>query len=176
MFNTLFLAFWAAVISVPLAITLGLLAVRYRNRWPDKLISAITLTTISLPEFVVGYIAMYFLAVKYRIFSPTSTFFLTALFAPLIAPYGMADVVGDSWEPASARFLLGTDSIGRDLLNRMIYGGRTTILVAIAATTVSFVTGSVLGFSAAVLGGWMDQGMSRFVDLIMAIPTLILAW
>ena len=68
LFNTLFLAFWAAVISVPLAITLGLLAVRYRNRWPDKLISAITLTTISLPEFVVGYIAMYFLAVKYRIF------------------------------------------------------------------------------------------------------------
>lgn len=72
LFNTLFLAFWAAVVSVPLAISLGLLAVRYRNRWPDKLISGITLATISLPEFVVGYIAMYFLAVKFRLFSPIS--------------------------------------------------------------------------------------------------------
>ncbi len=105
----------------------------------------------------------------------TSVFFLAALFAQFIAPYGMADIVGDSWEPASSKFLLGTDSIGRDLLSRMIYGGRTTIFVATASTAVSFITGSVLGFSAAVLGGWMDQGMSRFVDLIMAIPTLILA-
>lgn len=72
LWNTLFLAFWAAIISVPLAITLGLLAVRYRNRWPDKMISAVTLTTISLPEFVVGYIAMYFLAIKFRLFPPIS--------------------------------------------------------------------------------------------------------
>ena len=71
--NTLFLAFWAAIIAVPLAISLGLLAVRYRNRWPDKLISGVTLATISLPEFVVGYILMYFLTVKFRIFSPIST-------------------------------------------------------------------------------------------------------
>ena len=71
--NTMFLAFWAAAISVPLAISLGLLAVRYRNRWPDKLISGITLATISLPEFVIGYILMYLLTVKFRIFSPIST-------------------------------------------------------------------------------------------------------
>ena len=73
--NTLFLAFWAAVISVPLAIGLGLLAVRYRNRWPDKLISGVTLATISLPEFVAGYILMYLLTVKFRIFSPISTIY-----------------------------------------------------------------------------------------------------
>ncbi len=104
-----------------------------------------------------------------------AAFFLAAIFAPLIAPYGMAEVVGDSWEPASAKFLIGTDTIGRDLLSRMIYGGRMTIFVAAASTAVSFIAGSVLGFSAAVLGGWMDQGMSRVVDLVMAIPTLILA-
>lgn len=75
--NTLFLAFWAAVVAVPLAIGLGLLAVRYRNRWPDKLISGVTLATISLPEFVVGYILMYFLTVKYRLFSPIATIFDT---------------------------------------------------------------------------------------------------
>ncbi|MFO1173987.1 MAG: ABC transporter permease [Paracoccaceae bacterium] len=71
--NTLFLAFWAAIVAVPLAITLGLLAVRYRNRWPDRLISGVTLATISLPEFVAGYILMYLFAVKFRLFSPIST-------------------------------------------------------------------------------------------------------
>ncbi len=65
--NTLFLAFWAAVVSVPLAIFLGLMAVRYRDRWPDKLISGFTLATISVPEFLLGYIAVYFLAVKWRL-------------------------------------------------------------------------------------------------------------
>lgn len=66
--NTMFLAFWAAVISVPLAIFLGLLAVRYKERWPDKLISAVTLTTISIPEFMIGYILVYWLAIKLRWF------------------------------------------------------------------------------------------------------------
>jgi peptide/nickel transport system permease protein len=67
--NTLFLAFWAALISVPLAIFLGLLAVQYKDRWPDKLISAVTLTSISIPEFLIGYVLMYFIAVKLGWFS-----------------------------------------------------------------------------------------------------------
>ena len=61
---TLFLAFWAALISVPLAILLGLIAVRYQNRWPDKLISGVTLASISLPEFMIAYILIFFFAVK----------------------------------------------------------------------------------------------------------------
>lgn len=105
----------------------------------------------------------------------TGAFFLMAIFAPLIAPYGMAEVVGDVWEPRSSEFLLGTDNIGRDLLSRMIYGGRTTIVIATLATVVSFVLGSFLGFTAAVIGGWIDQLMSRLVDLLMSIPTLIFA-
>jgi peptide/nickel transport system permease protein len=64
--NTLFLAAFAALIAVPLAIVLGLVAVRYRNRWPDKLISIVTLATISVPEFLVGYIAVFFLSVQMR--------------------------------------------------------------------------------------------------------------
>lgn len=67
--NTLFLACAAAVVSVPLAIFLGLLAVRFRNRWPDKLISAITLTTVSIPEFLIGYVVIYFVSVKLGWFS-----------------------------------------------------------------------------------------------------------
>ena len=70
--NTLFLAICAAVIAVPLAIFLGLLAVRYQERWPDKLISATTLTTISMPEFVIGYILMFIFGVQLRWFSPTA--------------------------------------------------------------------------------------------------------
>lgn len=71
--NTLFLAFWAAVIAVPLAILLGLLSVLYRGRWPDKLISGATLATISVPEFLVGYIVIFFLAVEFRLFPSLAT-------------------------------------------------------------------------------------------------------
>ena len=71
--NTLFLAFWAAVISVPLAVTLGLIAVRYQGRWPDKLISTVTLATVSVPEFLLGYIAVYFLSVKFRLLPSLAT-------------------------------------------------------------------------------------------------------
>ncbi|SPH22167.1 putative D,D-dipeptide transport system permease protein DdpC [Ascidiaceihabitans donghaensis] len=105
----------------------------------------------------------------------TGLYFFAAIFASWIAPYGMAEAVGDVWEPSSAAHWLGTDQIGRDLLTRMIYGGQTTIFIATAATILSFSTGSILGFIAAVSGGWVDQVLSRFVDLMMSIPSLILA-
>jgi peptide/nickel transport system permease protein len=105
----------------------------------------------------------------------TGLYFGAAVFAGLIAPYGMAEIVGDSWEPMSAAHWLGTDSIGRDLLSRMIWGGQTTIFVAAAATMLSFGMGSILGFFAAVKGGWVDQALSRLVDLMMSIPSLISA-
>ncbi|MGR3342597.1 MAG: ABC transporter permease [Paracoccaceae bacterium] len=105
----------------------------------------------------------------------TGAFFLMAIFAPLIAPYGLAEIVGDVWEPRSADHWLGTDNIGRDLLTRMVYGGRTTIFIATMATVLSFSLGSFLGFTAAVIGGWIDQVMSRLVDLFMSIPSLIFA-
>jgi peptide/nickel transport system permease protein len=62
--NTLFLAFWAALVSVPLAVSLGMLAVHFRNRWPDRLINVVSLAAISLPEFFVGYILILFIAVQ----------------------------------------------------------------------------------------------------------------
>ncbi|MCW1933186.1 ABC transporter permease [Pararhodobacter zhoushanensis] len=105
----------------------------------------------------------------------TGLYFLAAIFAPWIAPYGMSQIVGDVWEPASSQFWLGTDNLGRDLLTRMIYGGQTTIFVATMATAVSFTLGSILGFTAAVYGGVTDQVMSRLNDLVMSIPTLIFA-
>ncbi len=105
----------------------------------------------------------------------TSLFAFAAIFAPLIAPYGLSDVVGDVWEPMSREHLLGTDNLGRDLLSRMIYGARTTLTIAALATIVSFTLGAFLGMAAAVIGGWADQLLSRGVDLLMSIPTLIFA-
>ncbi|EPX76835.1 ABC transporter permease [Litoreibacter arenae] len=104
-----------------------------------------------------------------------SLFAFAALFAPLIAPYGMSEIVGDVWEPMSAEHLLGTDNLGRDLLSRMIFGARTTLAIAALATIVSFTLGAFLGMAAAVIGGWADQVLSRGVDLLMSIPTLIFA-
>jgi peptide/nickel transport system permease protein len=105
----------------------------------------------------------------------TALFFFVAIFAQWLAPYGLGEIVGGVWEPMSAKFPLGTDNIGRDLLSRMIYGAQTTILIAVLATLLSFCMGAILGFTAAVVGGWFDMLMSRFVDLLMAIPTLIFA-
>lgn len=73
LWNTLFLAFWAAIVSIPLAIILGLLAVRYRNGWVDKLISGLALASTSFPEFFIGYVLVYFFAVKWQIFPGIST-------------------------------------------------------------------------------------------------------
>jgi peptide/nickel transport system permease protein len=98
-----------------------------------------------------------------------------AILAPWIAPFGERDVVGDIWLPMGGDFLLGTDNLGRDLLSRLIYGARTTIFVALAATFISFSLGMLLSFTAAVTGGLIDQLFSRFNDLMMAIPTLIFA-
>lgn len=98
-----------------------------------------------------------------------------AMFAPWVAPYGPDEIVGDVWEPISSQFWLGTDQIGRDLLTRLIYGAQNTFFVAGAATLLAFSMGSFLGFLAAVQGGWIDQVLSRFNDMMMAIPTLIFA-
>ena len=105
----------------------------------------------------------------------TSAIVLTAVFAPWIAPYDNGKVIGDVWAAASDKSLLGTDNLGRDLFSRMIHGARITLTIAGAATALSFIVGSILGFVAAVSGGRIDMFLSRGVDLLMAIPTLILA-
>lgn len=105
----------------------------------------------------------------------TLGFVVLAVFAPWIAPYPTGEVVGDVWAPLSARHWLGTDNLGRDMLSRLVHGARITLLIAGAATLLSFTLGSVLGITAAVVGGWIDQALSRGVDLMMAIPTLICA-
>ncbi len=98
-----------------------------------------------------------------------------AIFADFIAPYGEGEIVGDIWLPMGGDFLLGTDNLGRDLLSRLIFGARTTISVALAASILCFSLGMILSFTAAVTGGVVDQVLSRLNDLMMSVPALILA-
>jgi peptide/nickel transport system permease protein len=100
-------------------------------------------------------------------------FSICAIFAPWLAPYGESELVGDVWEPIGGTFILGTDQIGRDILSRLIFGARNTMTLALVSTMVSFTGGAVLGFIAATMGGTVDQVLSRIVDIIISIPTLI---
>jgi peptide/nickel transport system permease protein len=107
-----------------------------------------------------------------------------AVFAPVITPYTETEIIGDTWEGGfwdseapehSPPAILGTDHIGRDLFTRIIYGARNTIGIALITTMLAFAVGISLGFLAATLRGWVDQTISRAVDVLMAIPTLIFA-
>ncbi|WFU90423.1 ABC transporter permease (plasmid) [Rhizobium sp. CC1099] len=101
--------------------------------------------------------------------------FICAIFAPLLAPYGETEVVGNVWQIADGEYFFGLDNLGRDILSRLIFGARTTLFVALAATIISFSLGIILSFTAAVSRGWIDMVFSRFNDLMMSIPTLIFA-
>jgi peptide/nickel transport system permease protein len=100
---------------------------------------------------------------------------LCALFAPWIAPYGEAQIVGKAYAPASAQHWFGLDQIGRDTFSRVIFGARNTIGIALLTVLISFGIGGVLGIYAAVTRGWLDQILSRIVDILMSIPVLIFA-
>jgi len=98
-----------------------------------------------------------------------------AVFGPWFAPFGQSQSVGDTWAPASGQMWLGADQIGRDMLTRLIYGARTTIGIAAATTALSFFIGITFGFTAAVMGSWVDMLLSRLVDVVISIPSLVLA-
>jgi peptide/nickel transport system permease protein len=98
-----------------------------------------------------------------------------AVFAPLIAPYGESQVLGDAYLPSSAQHWLGTDQLGRDLLTRLIYGARNTIGIALLTVLLSFALGGSMGILSAIFRGWLDQVLGRIVDVFMSIPQLIFA-
>ena len=103
------------------------------------------------------------------------SYVIIALFAPFIAPYGEAEVFPIPYAPWSSEFLFGTDQIGRDIFSRLIYGARNTVGIAVATTALAFTIGMILGLAAAISRGWLDQILSRSVDVLMAIPSLIFA-
>ena len=108
---------------------------------------------------------------------------LVSIFAGSIAPYGQEEIFtnanivpgGNPIMGGDPNFPLGTDQIGRDIYSRLIYGAQNTVGIAFATTCLAFFVGGSLGFLAAIVGGWLDQILSRAVDVLMAIPALIFA-
>ena len=104
-----------------------------------------------------------------------TAYVVIAIFAPLIAPYGESEVFPIPYAPWSDEFLFGTDQLGRDVFTRLVYGARNTIGIAIMTSILAFTIGGGLGLVAAINQKWLDQFLSRFVDVLMAIPSLIFA-
>ncbi|WP_112309848.1 ABC transporter permease [Pseudogemmobacter bohemicus] len=97
---------------------------------------------------------------------------LIAIFAAWLTPYGPGEVVDfDYFGPISSQFWLGSDYLGRDILSRIIIGTRYTVGISLAAVLIACFTGVVLGMTAAVIGGWFDTILSRFLDALTSIPS-----
>jgi peptide/nickel transport system permease protein len=104
-----------------------------------------------------------------------AAYLAVAAFAPLIAPFAERAVVGGPFEPWSRAHPLGTDHLGRDLLTRLLFGARNTVGIALATTFLAFAAGGALGLVAGAAGGRLDRLLAWLVDVVMAIPSLILA-
>lgn len=109
-------------------------------------------------------------------------FILIAIFAPLLAPHdpieqfrGFTKLPPFWVEGHDPRFILGTDAVGRDMLSRLMYGARVSLFIGLAVMVVSMLVGISLGLSAAFFGGLIDVAIVRVMDLIQAIPSLVLA-
>lgn len=105
-----------------------------------------------------------------------------AVAAPLVAPHDpleqdlLATFQAPAWAEGGARdFLLGTDSLGRDILSRLVYGTRAALVVALVAATLAALLGTALGLLAGWFGGWADAAVSRLVDVWMAFPPVLLS-
>ena len=103
-------------------------------------------------------------------------FIVLALFAPWIAPY---DPIATSWSAVrkapSMQYLFGTDEIGRDVLSRVVWGARASLMAGLVSVCISMALGVPIGLLAAYVGGWTDSLISRFTDAMLAVPFLILA-
>ena len=105
-----------------------------------------------------------------------------ALFAPLFAPHDPTQVFDEMFlvppywmEGGRLDFILGTDDIGRDVLSRLIYGARVSLGVGLMVVTLTLAAGSVLGLLAGYFGGWIDSAVLRAVDILMSLPSILLA-
>ncbi len=106
---------------------------------------------------------------------------LMAVFAPLLAPYSPDEQMFDGLTlegaplPPSAQFPLGTDTLGRDLFSRLLFGARTSLIIGLVANGIAVTIGLAVGILAGYLRGWVGNMLMRFTDLMMAFPALLLA-
>lgn len=104
------------------------------------------------------------------------TLVLASLAAPIIAPYEEARILShESFGFPAEAGPLGTDHLGRDLLSRLLYGGRFTLLLALITSSLAFLIGVGAGFAAALIGGIVDDAISRVVDGLLSFPSIVLA-
>ncbi len=100
---------------------------------------------------------------------------LTGIFANFIAPYGVNEVhMGDLLAPPSAQYWLGADSLGRDVLSRVIFGARVSVVIGLAATTLATILSLIIGLASGYIGGKLDLIVQRFTDGVMSMPFLVL--
>ncbi len=109
-------------------------------------------------------------------------FVLCALFAPLMAPHDPVEnalydqLIPPVWEEGgSSRNLLGTDDLGRDILSRLIYGARVSLMVGLVSVGIAVLLGTIFGAIAGYFGGWLDNVIMRVMDIILAFPGILLA-
>lgn len=101
---------------------------------------------------------------------------LVAIFADVIAPYGMKEQdLSRALEFPSADHWLGTDDLGRDILSRILYGTRISLTVGVSAVAFALIIGGTLGILAGYYQGWLDTLIMRFVDILLSIPSILLA-
>ena len=101
---------------------------------------------------------------------------VTALFAPLIAPYHYDEQnLDEAFISPSARHVMGTDNFGRDILSRIIYGSRISLMVGFIAVGIGMVIGGTLGAISAYYGGVTDNLLMRLIDVLLAMPSILLA-
>ena len=125
--------------------------------------SSVLRRVLSQPHGVVGSLLLVLLA-------------FAVAFGPALAPYDPESFHASSrLQGPSGAFWLGTDHFGRDILSRILWGARTTVLLSLLATAIGAVAGAALGVLAGYVGGWLDELLMRFVDAMMAIPSLLFA-
>jgi peptide/nickel transport system permease protein len=100
---------------------------------------------------------------------------LSAVFTPLIAPYKPNLIAGNSFAPPGAKFLLGTDEVGRDIFSRVLFGLRTSWLSALVVIASGVIIGGLIGLVAGTAGGWVDDVLMRITDFFLALPGPVLA-
>ncbi len=100
---------------------------------------------------------------------------LTALFAPIIAPYDPVAISRDVLQPPSRNHLMGTDNLGRDIFSRVVYGSRVSLQMGFVAVAIAATLGTLIGMLAGTYGGAVDSVLMRMIDALMALPGILLA-
>lgn len=109
-------------------------------------------------------------------FTVVAIFVVVAVFAPLLAPYDpLSQDLGATLQAPSSEHYFGTDQLGRDILSRVIYGARTSLIVAGVAVAAATMIGTAIGLSAGLIGGWVDNILMGVVEVVMAFPFILLA-